>query len=236
MKPFVDFVEKYHPGFSQEIEPADKYDISILERRAGTLPGSYRRLLETMGKSMGDVELAEASLSIEGVLNAYTLSWLKGDRYVFFAEDTGLSSRHWFLDRLSPHGVDDCMVVRRVLAENNPPEASTPQYVGLEEFLYYEAFQELRLPQLPFRRKFSSPEDADAAASYRSGVVTALAEEKGFKRIPPAEHCALYERGDAALLLYRHPTQPTFSFSLGCEDPVEMERLVQEFETRMGLK
>jgi len=236
MKPFVDFVEKYHPGFSQEIEPADKYDISILERRAGTLPGAYRRFLETMGASMGNVELDEASLSIEAALNAYTLSWLRDDRYIFFAGDNGLSSRHWFLDRLSAHGADDCMVVRRVLAENNPPEASTPQYVGLEEFLYYEAFKELRLPQLPFRRKFSSPEDADAAARYRSDVVTALAEEKGFKRIPPAEHCALYERGDAALLLYRHPTQPTFSFILGCEDAAEMERLAQEFEARTGLK
>lgn len=185
---------------------------------------------------MGNVELAEASLSIEGALNAYTLSWLKSDRYILFAGDNGLSSRHWFLDRQSPHGADDCMVVRRVLAENNPPEASTPQYVGLEEFLYYEAFKELRLPQLPFRRKFSSPDDADAAVRYRSDVVTALAEEKGFKRIPPAEHCALYERGDAALLLYRHPTQPTFSFILGCEDLAELERLRQEFETRTGLK
>ncbi|RJS17032.1 hypothetical protein DRW03_28610 [Corallococcus sp. H22C18031201] len=109
-------------------------------------------------------------------------------------------------------------------------------YAGLEEFLYYEAFKELRLPQLPFRRKFSSPENADAAALYRSDGVTALAEEQGFKRIPPAEHCALYDRADAALLLYRHPTQPTFSFILGCEDSAEMARLTQEFETRTGLK
>ncbi|WP_236068852.1 hypothetical protein [Citreicoccus inhibens] len=135
MKHFIDLVKKYHPGFSQRIEPADKYDISTLERRAGSLPGAYRRFLETMGTSMGDVELAEASLSIEGALNAYTLSWLKDDRYILFGGDNGLSSRHWFLDRKSPHGADDCMVVRRVLAENNPPEASTPQYVGLEEFL-----------------------------------------------------------------------------------------------------
>ncbi|WIG99377.1 hypothetical protein KGD87_23740 [Myxococcus sp. SDU36] len=122
------------------------------------------------------------------------------------------------------------------MEENYPPEASSPQYVGLEEFLYVEAFKELRLPQLRFRRKYSSPDDAAAAAAYRSDVVTALAEEKGFKRIPPTEHCALYERGDAALLLYRHPTQPTFSFILGCEDSGELERLIQAFETRTGLK
>lgn len=237
MRAFVEFVEKYRPGFFEEIVPAENIDIRILEKKAGPLPGAYRRFLETMGGSMGGLELAEASFSIDGTLGVYSaMPWLQRGRYIFLAGDNGLFSRHWFLDRLSPHGTDDCLVVRRVLAENNPPEASSPQYVGLEEFLYYEAFNELRLPQLPFRRKFSSPENADAAARYRSGVVTALAEEKGFKRIPPAEHCALYERGDAALLLYRHPAQPTFSFVVGCEDAGEMEQLAKDFEARMGLK
>lgn len=233
---FVDFVEEYRPGFSQAIVPADRFDIAILEKHAGPLPGIYRRFLETMGASMGDLELAEASLTIDGALGAYSLSWLSNGRYIYFARDKGLNSWDWFLDRQRPHGVDDCLIVNRLLEENYPPEGSHPMYVGLEEFLYYEAFKELRLPQLPFRRKFSSPDDADAAARYRSDVVTALAEEKGFKRIPPAEHCGLYERGDAALLLYRHPTQPTFSFILGCEDSAELEQLAQEFETRTGLK
>ncbi|MBZ4415994.1 hypothetical protein K8638_05815 [Myxococcus sp. RHST-1-4] len=122
------------------------------------------------------------------------------------------------------------------LDENFPPEASRPKHVGLEEFLYYSAFKELRLPLLPHRWEFSSPEDPKAAAQYRADLVPALAEEQGFQRLPPAEHCALYERGDAGLLLYRHPTEPTFSFSLGCEDPVEMERLARDFEARTGLK
>lgn len=64
----------------------------------------------------------------------------------------------------------------------------------------------------------------------------ATAEAKGFQRLPPARHCALYERGDAALLRYRHPTHPTFSFSLGGEDPAELERLARDFEKRTGLK
>ncbi|OJH39733.1 hypothetical protein BON30_16410 [Cystobacter ferrugineus] len=122
------------------------------------------------------------------------------------------------------------------LDEDFPPVASHPKHAGLEEFLYYEAFKELRLPLLPYRRDFSSPEDPGVAVRYRSDLVSALAEEKGFKRIPPAERCALYERGDAGLLLYQHPTAPTFSFSLGCEDPKEMERLARDFEVRTGLK
>ena len=237
MKAFVEFVEKYRPGFLQEIVSADEAEIEVLEDYAGPLPNIYRRFLETMGESMGGLEIAEASFSVEGVLNVYVAkTWLQRGRYIPVAGDNGPSSFDWFLDLAHPHGADDCLVVRRALEKNYPPEASSPQYVGLEEFLYYEAFKELRLPQLPFRLRFSTPDDAAAAARYRSDLVTALAEEKGFKRLPPAEHCALYERGDAALLLYRHPTQPTFSFILGCEDSAEMERLAQEFETRTGPK
>jgi hypothetical protein len=89
---------------------------------------------------------------------------------------------------------------------------------------------------LPYRRNFFSPDDPAAATLHSANLVSALAEETGFKRIPPAEHCALYERGDAGLLLYRHPTKPSFSFSLGCDNPAEMERLVREFEARTRLK
>ncbi|WP_239014400.1 hypothetical protein [Archangium violaceum] len=236
MEAFVEFVEKYRPGFSEEIFPADEYDIRVLEKRAGPLPGFYRRFLEKMGANMGGLELADASLSIDGALGAYTLAWLQGGRYIFFAGDNGVTGWHWFLDRASPHGADDCLVVNRLLEENYPPQGSHPMYVGLEEFLYYEAFKEVRMSQLPFRRKFSTPEDVKAAAGYRSDSVTALAEEKGFKRIPPAEHCALFERGDAAISLYRHPTQPTFSFVVGCEDAAEAERLARDFEMKTGLK
>lgn len=237
MRALVEFIEQYRPGFSQEIVPADELDIAVLEDLAGPLPGAYRRFLQTMGESMGALELAGATFSISGAINTYiAMRWLRGGRYIHVAQDEGLVGWDCFLDRLSPHGADDCMLVRRLLSENYPPEGSHPEHVGLEEFLYYEAFKALRLSVLPYRRNFSSPEDPGAAARYRSDIVSALAEETGFKRIPPAEHCALYERGDSALLLYRHPTAPAFSFSLGCEDPKEMERLAHDFEARTGLK
>lgn len=237
MRALVELIEQYRPGFSKEIVPADEVDIAVLERLAGPLPGAYRRFLQTMGESMGDLELADANFSISGKISAYiAMDWMRGGRYVRVAQDEGPDGWDYFLDRLFPHGTDDCMLVRRLLSENYPPEGSHPEHVGLEEFLYYEVFKVLRLPLLPHRRNVSSPEEPGAAVRYRSDIVSALAEEKGFKRIPPAEHCALYERGDAALLLYRHPTKPTFSFSLGCEDSVEFERLSHEFEARTKLK
>jgi len=53
MKAFVEFIEKYRPGFSQEIAPADEIKIEVLEDYAGPLPGAYRRFLEIMGESLG---------------------------------------------------------------------------------------------------------------------------------------------------------------------------------------
>ncbi|WP_223753421.1 hypothetical protein [Myxococcus sp. RHSTA-1-4] len=237
MKALVEFIEKYRPGFSEEVVPADELAIAHMEKYAGPLPGAYRRFLQTMGASMGGLELAEADFAIEGNIGTYlVMDWPQRERYIYVAGDDGLAGWDYFLDRTRPHGADDCMLVRMPLDENFPPEASRPKHVGLEEFLYYSAFKELRLPLLPHRWEFSSPEDPKAAAQYRADLVPALAEEQGFQRLPPAEHCALYERGDAGLLLYRHPTEPTFSFSLGCEDPVEMERLARDFEARTGLK
>lgn len=83
------------------------------------------------------------------------------------AEDEGLDGWDRYLDRSRPHGVDDCLLVRRLLSENYPPEGSHPRHVDLKEFLYFEAFKELRLPLLPYRRKFSSSDDPAAAARYR---------------------------------------------------------------------
>jgi hypothetical protein len=237
MRALVEFIEKYRPGFSKEIIPANELSIAVLEDLAGPLPGAYRRFLQTMGESMGDLDLAEANFSLRGITAVYIAkSWLRLGRYIRVAEDEGLDGWDWFLDRSRPHGVDDCMLVRRLLSENYPPEGSHPKHVSLEEFLYYAAFKELRLPLLPYQRKFSSPEDPAAAVRYRADLVSALAEEKGFQRIPPAERCALYERGDAALLLYQHPIEPFFSFTLGCEDPAEMERLARDFEEQTELK
>lgn len=237
MKAFVAFIEKYHPGFSREIEPADEIDIELLEEYAGPLPGAYRRFLQTMGASMGSLALAEASFSVAGTLATYqTMRWLRQGRFIYAAGDNGLAGWDYFLDRARPHGADDCMLVRMPLEEEFSPEGCNPRYVGLEEFLYYEAFKTLRLPLLSHRWNFATPESPGAAAKYRADSVTDLAEEEGFRRIPPAVRCALYERDDAGLLLYQHPIEPVFSFALGCMDSAEAARLARAFEMRIGLR
>ncbi|WP_254626336.1 hypothetical protein [Myxococcus sp. CA039A] len=237
MKALVELIEKYRPGFAREIEPADEVDIELLEEHAGALPGAYLRFLQTMGSRMGGLELAEADLSIDGKILTYqTLSWLRHGRCLLVAGDNGPAGWDYFLDRAKPHGGDDCLLVRMPLEKNLSPDTAHLAHVGLEEFLYYEAFKAVRLSALPYRRVFTSPDAPNSAPRYRSDLVSTLADEHDFKRIPPTERCALYDRDDACLLLYRHPAAPMFSLSLGCEDPVKMELLASEFEARTQLK
>ena len=62
----------------------------------------------------------------------------------------------------------------------------------------------------------------------------ALAERLGFERVPPATYCALYERGDAALLLYRPPYSNDFQFILAADEDVEFTRLSGTFGLETG--
>ncbi|WP_342376227.1 hypothetical protein NVS55_33850 [Myxococcus stipitatus] len=237
MQALVDFIEEYRPGFSEEIVPADEVEIALLEEYAGPLPGAYRRFLRTMGASLGAFSFDEASLSVDGTLMTYQVKpWLRDGRFISIAGDNGLSDWDYFLDLSRPYGADDCMLVRMPLEEGFPPDACRPVHVGLEEFLFYEAFKALRLPLLPQLWEFTSLENPNGVAGTQADLVSTLAEEEGFERISPTRHCALYERGDAGLLLYRHPTAQSLSFTLGCEEPTEMERLAQKFEARTGLK
>ncbi|MBL8447140.1 MAG: hypothetical protein JNJ44_06975, partial [Zoogloeaceae bacterium] len=49
------------------------------------------------------------------------------------------------------------------------------------------------------------------------------------------QRCALYERGDAALVLYRRPTSEAFSFRIGATDPDEFARLMTTFQDAVGV-
>ena len=189
-----------------------------------------------MGQQMGELDLAEAYFGVEGIIGLYNLKpWLRREQYVCVAGDEGLTEWDYYLDRARPHGADDCMLVRIPLVESYPPDENHPKHVGLEEFLYFEAFSALRMPLLAHRLKFEVSEREPRRPTCNANAVCALAEKNGFKRISPVENCVLYERGDAALLLYKNPVEPIYSFTLGCEDPNELGRLAHAFETLTGM-
>ncbi len=131
MNVLVDFIERYRPGFSAEIIPADSISIALLEKRAGPLPGAYVRFLRTMGQSMGGADIGDAYFGIDGNIGTYrAMPWLKRERYLLVAGDEGLSEWDYFMDRARPHGEDDCMVVRMPLEESFPPNDNHPKFIG----------------------------------------------------------------------------------------------------------
>jgi hypothetical protein len=236
MRSLIDFIEQYRPGFSTEVEPADDIDMHILEDHAGPLPGLYRRFLRTMGKSLGEAEIADAYFGIDGIIATYhAMPWLKRDRYLLIAADEGLSERDYFMDRGRPYGADDCMIVRMPRQATFPPDANQPRFVGLEEFLYFGAFESLRMSRFNVRVRFETTE-RKPHPTVESADVSALAEQFGFRRVAPTSRCVLHDRGDAALLLYQHPIELSYSFVLGCDDPPERDRLKTAFENLTGMR
>ncbi len=237
MTAFVDFVARYRPEFTNEITPADEFEIELLEDLAGPLPGAYRRFLNAMGGGMGELEPREAFLEIGGTIATYDHApWLKRRRYVLIASDLGLSDWYYFMDRSRPHGEDDYLVVRMPIDEDFPPDASEPTFVGLEEFLYYGTFETLRMSQFKQRLHFEVSEFNPQPLTSPPEGVCALAEQHRFRRVAPTQRCALYDRGDAALLLYQHPIEPTYEFWVHCDDEVELGRLKIAFENLTGMR
>ena len=237
MSALVAFIEGYRPGFSAEIVPADEGSIAVLEKRAGPLPSAYVAFLRTMGKSMGDVEIGDAYFGIEGNIATYrAMPWLKRERYLLIAGDEGLSEWDYFMDRAHPYGDGDCMVVRMPLEETFPPDDNHPKFISLEEFLYYSAFETLRMSQFERRLHFEVDKGALQPQAPTAHAVCALAEQHGFRRVAPTPRCALYNRDNAALLLHRHPIEPTYEFWVHCNDEVELARLKTAFEDLTGLR
>jgi len=237
MRALVELIEKYRPGYADTIVPAEDEEIEILDQRFGPLPGAYQRFLRTMGSSMGEFQVDEASFDVDGVLSTYrALRWLKRDRYLLVANDDSLTSDwDYFLDRTVPHARDDARVVRIRQDPDFDPDKHMLCFAGLEEMLYYNAYATIRLPLLAYKIGLTRPSNEDRARNCRVEVACALAEELKFKRIPPATRCALYERGDAAILLYQHVVGPGFSFQLAGDDAREVERLADIFRSRVGV-
>ncbi len=226
MKDLVALIDRYQPGYASTVEPASSIELEDLEEAAGPLPGAYVRFLKTMGRSVGALRVHDAHFNVAEVLMAYQLApWVIRDQYLFIAGDRSPANAPYFLDRSAPSGDDDCLVVMML---GHQRERCDVLHVGLEEFLYVEAYRSMRLPRLgPSVGLAPVPLTNDPlATAERAG---ALAEGLGFKRIGPARRSALYERGDAAMVLYRHPHQEAFSFRLAAAEPPELERLVAAF-------
>jgi hypothetical protein len=236
MHALVNLIERYQPGFAATVVPADEEEIDIIEAYAGPLPGAYRRFLQTMGGGMGAFQVDEATFKPMSIWNAYDqMKWLRRERFVLFAMDRGLAAWDYYLDRAAPYDKDDLMVVRMRLDPDFDPEQRMLVCSGLEEYLCYKAFAVVRLSVLPHLIHLRMREPPHARDQCTPEHVCALAEKLGFSRVSPARRCALYERGDAAILLYQDPVRPLFSFRVASDNEKEVRRLAERFQQDVGV-
>ena len=66
--------------------------------------------------------------------------------------------------------------------------------------------------------------------------VIELAMQAGFRRLPPIEWSALFERHDASLLIYRHPVLDAFNVRIGSDNAEEANRLISLLENETGIE
>jgi len=233
MQRLVALIEQFRPKFSDTIRAAEPEAVEALAELAGPLPGAYVRFLHTMGADMGELALADADFRIEEQVGAYCASpWMRHPRFLQIAQDYSPASWDYYLDRDAPSGADDCRVVQMPLGKKFlATDQQWPLYAGLEEMLYVQAFRTLRLPLLAHAAEFMRT----STASGESEAVRAIAESFGFVRVAPEFRSALYERGDAAIVLYQHPVEANFSFRLACEDAGELARLSTSFIEQTGV-
>lgn len=227
MKELVELIERYRPGFAEAIQPASDTDIELLEESAGELPGAYLRFLRTMGADMANFRPLRADFNLEDRLMNYRFDghYTADAPLLIIASGSGLEpGGSVCLNRLENFQDDDCTVV--VLPEEKPPQPSEAQalHAGLEEMLYVEAYSQFRLPLLHGPVQLAARSDEEPDESTVRQVLDTL-ERIGFRRVPPCQRCALFERDDAAGVLYRHPESNQFSLRLGAQEGPEVLRI-----------
>lgn len=231
-------MERWRPGITAEFKPTSEADIRKIEVVAGGLPGAYVRFLRTMGACMDPlvIDHGNADLRSREKWRVYEdQDWLAG-RFVYLGQDSGPNGSDYFLDRESPHGLDDCMVIGMPIEGPFDARYVCQIHAGLEEMLYYEAFLQFRLPLFAHHCGLVQPRVGEDPALWpQPDAFYALAEKLGFKRIPPATRSALFERGDAALLVYQTPIEPVFRAILVAETEESVYRVSTAFVDAIGV-
>ena len=193
------------------------------------------RFLETMGQSIGDFDVHDLNLNVQDMLFTYrVVPWMVRDKYLRIAGDRGPAGVSYFMDRSRPYGKDDCMIVTMLDPRVNRDQCDR-LHAGLEEFLYVEAYRTVRLPLFDHQVELAIPA-LSMALTGKFDQVCDTAEKLGFVWLPPARRCALYERGDAAMVLYRDPVTEDFSFRLASSDLDELSRMIAIFRDATGVQ
>lgn len=237
MQPLVAMIERYKPGFRDAIVPADPEMVSDLEELTGPLPGAYRRFLSTMGQSTDGFYPGGADFTVEDRLANYQLeSSLSGSYYLLVGAGGPLEpGGDLYMDRSRPYGDDDCELALAPFGPTLDESTCVPFQAGLEEFLYIDAFRRFRLPLLGASSRLAPALEAEGDETVIDRLLTA-AELVGFKRVGPVQRSALFERGDAAMVMNRNPRSSQFQLEVRAADRSLLGVIVDQLTTNVPLR
>jgi len=237
MQPLVKLIDRYRPGFAGDVAPASPELVEELATVAGPLPGAYVRFLQAMGGNMGGFQPFGANFDADDVVLNYQINKsLHGSPLLFIAAEGPLQpGGNLFLDREKPSARDDCLLVVVPSERRMDATKAEPFHAGLEEFLYYSAYHEIRLGLLPARTTLAPTSEKEPTNDDIRRLFE-VAARLGFERVPPATHNALFERGDAAMLMYRYPLSEDYSLQIAAEDAGELRRMVGIFTDQMPMR
>jgi hypothetical protein len=226
----VDLIERFEPGFAEDITPADDKRIASLERLGGPLPGALRRFLRTMGgappRKLVDVLYLNVDFMRRALLNA---EWLKDERYLILSRHEAFDAHVW-LDRAAPSGADDCLVVISPCMEMpGPPPPRTPFAIGLEDYLSMEAFRQHRLGLFEHHSFAMHVEAPDELTVQRA---LALPLSLGCERVAATVPSGLFERGDAAVIVRRAPGDSRLDVHIAAESVEAVGAILDAYLTQ----
>ena len=231
MMDLVAFVEHYRSGFSESVGPATEVEIESLECLAGLLPGAYLRFLRTLGGKLNPLQLPDLDLSIEKASLAHlSRSHLKTERYLFISSFRGADVDYW-MDRQTPVGLDDCLLVSSARAVEPQPFLSyEPLAASLEDFVYMKVFETQVVPsfehsQWGYLPEYHGPDEVDLALLVPLTL--------GFTRRARPLHNAIFERDGAAIAIRRDP-DGFVGIYLATHDKDELDALAAAFSDSSG--
>jgi len=242
----VDYVEKYHPGFSAAIQGASEGEVLELEELVGQkLPATYRQFLRRMGHGRADLRLMNQydDTTLEAVTEYHRDLHLPPPTIVpedcLFILESEIGGTDLFL---CPKCAPDPQVVM------NGPEGYFA--VSLLSLLYRIAFRTFRLDALT-RHEYVVAMGGDGRDVMPEAA--AVAEAMGFRRQwfsdrrdfcgerpggqPGPGGSQGKDTGEAALYLQqRHYTAPYdgLMLTIAARTAAEAERLAAPFVTRFG--
>lgn len=209
MKEIVDILKRWSPPDAPPFEPAGFSYIEDLEEASqGPLPEAYREFLDTMGNGTGALEVGEAEMRLDNILERYEIvSWTPPPRLVCIGLDRQMLGREsYYLDRKRPWGTDDCAVIRFPYDDDGQwEERARTDFVSFRELILYWGFRSLRAPQLGHVSRLFCRDFLDHADPVHKKIIDTV-EHWPVKLLPYSKICRVYD-GDHLAAVIRRDTE-----------------------------